>query len=220
MDNIIIGIICIVQLNLSYTHRNVYQQTAAVEQGTQIINSLNYFVEILPLMPGRQIIIMRDYHVEIICLCHFELYTLLANFHRWKYQPDENFCYKPPWLIINISYFHEPSKFYRRKPPWLFLYIMIQTVASDNGTPTCHRRLPVLSSASFFASSERQLNLLLLLLMLQTVQALYAHTFSLLNTIFTVTTVLATLHCTHLCHIGGHHPALLVGFSWCLSCTI
>ena len=145
--------------------QKVYKSlTSSVENGTQIIKYLNYSVEISLLS-----------HLELInCSLSF-----IALFHcsRWKYQPDENFCHKPPWVSINIF------QYFRTKPSWSFTGCTF-----SNYRFTHIKQPPWLCShvhKLLLAPTARQIQVLLLLLMIQAVQALDLRTCHLLDVMFT-----------------------------------
>ena len=157
MVQVNIGIICIERI---YFH------------GTQLIQSLNYFVEILLL--GRLELIncsFKSFHrsrwqyqpVERLFVRITE--SLYCN--RRQYQLDENFCYKPPWLFIITWFRFWSRRLFRHKPPWLF----INQITYINKT-SC-------------APSAGQLRILLLLLLLQMAHSLDVHTCSLLDAVST-----------------------------------
>ena len=134
MVQVNIGIICIERI---YFH------------GTQLIQSLNYFVEILLL--GRLELIncsFKSFHRsrwQYQPVVRQILRTLRSyNCNIWQYQLDENVCYKPPWVFI-ITWFRFWSRqLFRLKPPWLFI-----------------KQITYINKASF-APSAGQLRILLL----------------------------------------------------------
>ena len=165
MEKVILGIIRVIQIqNFFQCPQIVYKSlTSSVENGTQIIKYLNYSVEISLLS-----------HLELIN-CSLSFIALL-HCSRWKYQPDENFCHKPPWVFINIF------QYFRTEPPWLF-----PGCTFSNYRFTHIKQPPWLCShvhKLLLAPTARQIQVLLLLHMIQAVQALDLRTCHLLDVMF------------------------------------
>ena len=155
-----------------------------------------------------------NYFVEVLLFNHFELINCsFKSFHcsrSWQfknqpverqiirttksfhcshrqYQPDEKFCYKPPWLLVMTWFRFWSRQLFHHKPPWLFIEQILSWISHTihlswlvSGWWNNMRNLTKLTyiNKASFAPSAGQLRILLLLLLLQMVHSLDVHTCS------------------------------------------